>query len=202
MAESAPAADHAGFGASQYSVYLVEDGVTSTLISLAAIFAELSLLAFGGGNTTLPEMQRQVVDVHGWMSASDFSAVFALARAAPGPNLMIVPLLGWRVGGLPGLLVSSVAMFGPSSIVMGLVLGLWRRFKDNPWRRIVQAGLVPVTVGLVAASASIIARASDGTWGLAAITGIAAAASLGERVNPLLVLAAGAVAGLGGIGRF
>jgi chromate transporter len=81
-------------------------------------------------------------------------------------------------------------------------LGLWRRFKNNPWRRIVQVGLIPVTVGLVAASASIIARASDGTWGLAVITGIAAAVTLGERVNPLLVLAAGAVAGLAGIGRF
>jgi chromate transporter len=180
----------------------VEAGMTAVLVSLAAIFAELSLLAFGGGNTTLPEMQRQVVDVHGWMSASDFSAVFALARAAPGPNLMIVPLLGWRIAGLPGLLVSSVAMFGPSSVVVCLALGLWRRFKNNPWRRIVQVGLIPVTVGLVAASASIIARASDGTWGLAVITGIAAAVTLGERVNPLLVLAAGAVAGLAGIGRF
>jgi chromate transporter len=180
----------------------VEECVTAVLVSLAAIFAELSLLAFGGGNTTLPEMQRQVVDVHGWMSAADFSAVFALARAAPGPNLMIVPLLGWRVAGLPGLLVSSVAMFGPSSIVVGLALGLWRRFKNNPWRRIVQAGLVPVTVGLVAASASIIARASDQTLGLTAITVVAVVATLGERVNPLVVLAAGAVAGLAGIGRF
>jgi chromate transporter len=181
---------------------MVEDRVMAVLLSLAGIFAELSLLAFGGGNTTLPEMQRQIVDVHHWMSAPDFSAVFALARAAPGPNLMIVPLLGWRIAGLPGVLVSSVAMFGPSSILVGLALGLWRRFKNNPWRRIVQAGLVPVTVGLVAASAAIIARASDGTWGLALITGIAAAASLRERVHPLWLLAAGAVAGLVGVGQF
>jgi len=174
----------------------------AVLVSLAAIFGELSLLAFGGGNTTLPEMQRQVVDVHGWMTAAEFSAVFALARAAPGPNLMIVPLLGWRVAGLPGLLVSSVAMFGPSSIAMGLVLGVWRRFKDNPWRRIVQVGLVPVTVGLVAASAAIIARASDTTWGLAVITGVAAALSMRDRVHPLWLLAGGAVAGLIGVGRF
>lgn len=176
--------------------------MTGVLVSLAAIFAELSLLAFGGGNTTLPEMQRQVVDVHHWMSASDFSAVFALARTAPGPNLMIVPLLGWRVAGLPGLVVSSVAMFGPSSILMGLALGLWRRFKNNQWRRIVQAGLIPVTVGLVAASAAIIARASDGTWGLAAITVVAVVATLGERVNPLWVLAGGAAAGFAGMGWF
>jgi chromate transporter len=181
---------------------MVENGMMAVLLSLAAIFAELSLLAFGGGNTTLPEMQRQVVDVHQWMTPQEFSAVFALARAAPGPNLMIVPLLGWRIAGLPGVLVASLGMFGPSSIVMGLVLGLWRRFKTNRWRRIVQAGLIPVTVGLVAASAAIIARASDGTWGLALITGVAAAVGMRERVHPLWVLAGGAVAGLIGIGQF
>jgi len=174
--------------------------MTAVLIALAAIFAELSLLAFGGGNSILPEMQRQVVDVHHWITAREFSALFALAQAAPGPNLMIVPLVGWRVAGWAGLLVSSVAKFGPSSVLTGLVLGIWRRFKDKPWRRVVQAGLVPMTVGLVSASAAIIARASDQTLGLAAITIVTAAVSVWGRVHTLWVLAGGAVAGLAGIG--
>jgi hypothetical protein len=71
--------------------------MNDTLISLAIIFSQLSLLAFGGGNTILPEMQRQVVEVHHWMPASEFSALFALAQAAPGPNLMVVTLVGWPV---------------------------------------------------------------------------------------------------------
>jgi chromate transporter len=176
--------------------------VTGTLVSLAIIFAQLSLLAFGGGNTILPEMQRQVVEVHHWMSAQNFSALFALSQAAPGPNLMIVPLVGWNIAGWPGLLVSSLAKFGPSSIVTGLALGAWRRFRDKPWRRIVQAGLVPMTVGLVAASAALIAQASDHTIGLAAITAIGAALSLTTRIHPLWMLAGGALAGLAGVGLF
>ena len=56
-----------------------------TLWALAQIFTQLSVLAFGGGNTILPEMQRQVVDVHGWMTAADFSALFALGRRRRGP---------------------------------------------------------------------------------------------------------------------
>lgn len=66
----------------------------AVLFSLAIIFTELSLMAFGGGFSILPEMQRQVVDVHQWMSAQEFSALFAMAQAAPGPNMMIVPLIG------------------------------------------------------------------------------------------------------------
>jgi len=173
----------------------------AVLVCLAAIFAELSLLAFGGGNTILPEMQRQVVEVHHWMTARDFSALFALAQAAPGPNLMIVPLIGWRIAGWQGLLVSSLAKFAPSSVVTGLVLGVWRRFKDKPWRRIVQAGLVPMTVGLVAASAALIVQASDQTAGLVAITLVCAAVSLKTPAHPLWVLAGGALAGLIGLGQ-
>ncbi|NKI69492.1 chromate transporter [Collimonas pratensis] len=176
--------------------------MSATLISLAAIFSQLSLLAFGGGNTILPEMQRQVVDIHHWMSAQDFSAMFALAQAAPGPNMMVVTLVGWHVAGWPGVLVTTLAKFGPSSILTAIVLHLWQRFKDKPWRGIVQAGLVPMTVGLVAASASLITEASAHTWGLASIAGGCALITFRSKIHPLWVLAAGALLGLSGIGQY
>ena len=106
--------------------------MSETLTALALIFAQLSLIAFGGGNTTLPEMHRQVVDVHHWMTGADFAALYALAQAAPGPNMMVAPLIGWQVAGLAGLLVTTVALFGPSSIVTVIALRLWRRSKDKP----------------------------------------------------------------------
>ena len=173
-----------------------------TLISLAIIFCQLSLLAFGGGNTILPEMQRQVVDVHHWMPASEFSALFALAQAAPGPNLMVVTLVGWHVAGWAGMLVTSVAKFGPSSIVTILAMKAWERFKDRPWRRYAQAGLVPVTAGLVAASAALIAHASDTTLIAWAITAVCAGLAIKNRIHPLWLLAAGSLIGLTGFGQF
>ena len=115
------------------------------LLALALLFAELSLLAFGGGPTVLPEMQRRVVEVHGWMTAAQFTALFGLAQAAPGPNMMVVTLLGWRVAGFWGALAATAAMFGPSSVVTGVALRVWERFRHAPWRRAVQAGLVPIT---------------------------------------------------------
>ena len=172
----------------------------STLVALAVLFAQLSLVAFGGGNTVLPEMQRQVVDVHHWMSAQEFGALFALAQAAPGPNLMIVVLIGWHVAGWPGVLVSSIAKFGPSSLLTALALHGWERFKDRPWRPIVQRGILPITVGLVIASAFVIGRASAGNWTSAAIIAASTLLMTRTRLHPLFVLAAGAVIGLAGVG--
>ncbi|WP_109480711.1 chromate transporter [Paraburkholderia sp. C35] len=170
-----------------------------TLIALAVIFSQLSLLAFGGGNTILPEMQRQVVEVHHWMPASEFSALFALAQAAPGPNMMIVTLVGWHVAGWAGMLVTSLAKFGPSSIVTILAMHAWNRFKDRPWRRVAQKGLVPVTAGLVAASAVLIAQSSDTSWLAWVITGACAVLAFKTRIHPLWLLGGGAVLGMVGL---
>ena len=79
---------------------------------LGALYAQLSLLAVGGVVTVLPEMQRAVVEVRGWMAPAEFAALFALAQAAPGPNMMVATLVGWRVAGLPGALVATLGMIG------------------------------------------------------------------------------------------
>ena len=171
------------------------------LVSLAAIFSQLSLLAFGGGNTILPEMQRQVVEVHRWMSQADFSAMFALAQAAPGPNMMIVTLIGWHVAGWPGVFVTSVAKFGPSSLVTILAVHAWERFKDRPWRRYAQLGLMPVTAGIIAASAALIAEASNTTAIAWAITSFTVVMAMTTRIHPLWLLAVGSLIGLAGFGQ-
>lgn len=166
------------------------------LLTLAIIFTQLSLLAFGGGNAILPEMQHQVVEVHHWLSASEFSAMFAMAQAAPGPNMMIVPLVGWHVAGPAGLFITSLAKFGPSSVLTIYALKFWNHFKDNPLRERFEKALKPITVGLVLTSAWIIAEASAQNLLLAAIVGVAAMLSLCKKIHPLWVMVFGAAAGV------
>lgn len=165
------------------------------LFTLALVFTQLSLLAFGGGNAILPEMQHQVVEVHQWLSNTEFSAMFAMAQAAPGPNMMIVPLVGWHVAGPAGLLITSLAKFGPSSIITIFALKLWNNFKDHPLRERFEIALKPITVGLVLVSAYIIADASAQNWLLVGIVVVATIMSLFKKIHPLWVMAFGAVTG-------
>ncbi|MCH7394900.1 chromate transporter [Acinetobacter dispersus] len=166
------------------------------LVTLAVVFTQLSLLAFGGGNAILPEMQHQVVTVHQWMSAEQFSSLFAMAQAAPGPNMMIVPLVGWHVAGPAGLLVTSLAKFGPSSIITIYALKFWERFKDNPLRARFEKALKPITVGLVLVSAWLIADASAQNLLLVMIVIITAILGMFKKIHPLWVMAAGAGLGI------
>ena len=71
-----------------------------TLSALAVQFAMLSLLAFGGANAVIPEIHRQAVEVNHWMTDQDFVSLFAISQTAPGPNVMISTLVGWKAAGL------------------------------------------------------------------------------------------------------
>ena len=170
----------------------------SPVLALAILFGQLSLLSFGGANSILPDLQRQVVG-QGWMTGHEFAALFALAQAAPGPNMMVVSLIGWRVAGLPGALVSTVAIAGPTSILTYLTSGLWFRWRDKPLRKAIQAGLLPVTIGLVMASAALITVSTTLDWRTGLITAAVAAAIYFTKWHPLLVLGGAALLGAVGL---
>ncbi len=153
------------------------------------------MLAIGGLMPVLPELQRQVVSVHGYMDRATFAALFALAQAAPGPNLMVATLIGMHVAGVTGALISTAAIVGPSSLLTYVTAGLWYRFRERTWRKVIQVGLVPVTVGLVSASAALLAEVTTTSVLAGLITAVSAAFLVGTRWHPLWFLAAGAALG-------
>lgn len=168
---------------------------------LAARFFSLSLMAFGGANAVIPELHRDVVDVHHWMSDREFAALFAIAQAAPGPNVMIVTLVGWKVAGLAGALVATIAMCAPACVLAVLAAKIWDRYRQAPFRAALAAGLAPVTVGLIGASAYLLIRTADANVRLALVTLGAAGVAFFTKLNPLWCLAAAAALGFVGVLR-
>ena len=169
------------------------------LATLAVQFAIMSLLALGGANAVVPEIHRQAVDLGHWMTDRQFSDFFAISQAAPGPNVMIVTLVGYHVAGFWGALVATLAMCGPTAVLAFFFARAWDRFKDAPWRVVMQAGLVPISVGLVGASAIVLARAADHNLVAALITIASAATAYWTRWSPLFVFAIAGLLGLAGL---
>jgi chromate transporter len=169
-----------------------------TLMVVAAHFALLSLFAFGGATSAVPEMHRQAVELQHWMSDRQFSELFAMAQVAPGPNVMIVTLIGQQAGGILGGLIATCAMCLPSCALAYVVYHVFYRFKGAHWQIAIQSGLVPVTIGLVAASALIVARAADHDVFSVVITIATAAFTYWSRTTPLVALALAAMLGFAG----
>jgi chromate transporter len=168
---------------------------TDALGSLAMHFAVLSLFAIGGANAAVPEMHRVAVELERWMSDGQFAEMFALAQMTPGPNVIISTLIGYHVAGLAGALTATAAMCGPTCLFAFWIGRLWDRFKDAPWRMAVQAGLVPVSIGLLAASALLVARGASGGWISYAIMAGSAAMAYLSRLSPLWAFAAAGLIG-------
>ena len=166
------------------------------LLELALYFGILSLVSFGGIPAVTSEMQRLVVDVKGWATPAEFVQLFAVAQAAPGPNVLVVSLLGWKAAGIAGALVALVASCLPAGALAWWVAGLWERFKDSPWRAIIQKALAPLVVGLIL-SGGVVLATPGGTpdWRMWFIAGATAVATLFTRLNPLWVLGAAGVVG-------
>ncbi|MGH8669102.1 MAG: chromate transporter [Burkholderiales bacterium] len=166
-----------------------------TLLELALYFGMLSLISVGGMPAVMPELQRIVVDVKGWLTPGEFLQAFAVGQAAPGPNILIASLIGWKVAGIPGALVALAAICGPAAVIAWWVSELWERFKDSPWRRAIQRAIAPVVVALILSSGFVIATPAAPDWRLWLIAGASAAAMLASNLNPLWMLAGGGVLG-------
>ena len=134
------------------------------LVALLLVFAPLSLVSLGGGPSIFAEMQRQAVDVHGWLSAGQFTDLFAISRAAPGPGSLICALVGWQAAGFLGALAAALGLYVPSSCLLLAVGHWWRRRGDSPARRMIERGLAPVAVGLIFAGVYALLQADGAGW--------------------------------------
>ena len=165
------------------------------MLHIAFYFALLSLVSVGGIPSVMPEMQRLVVDVEGWMTAAEYTQLFAIAQAAPGPNVLVTALIGWKIAGIAGGLVALGSFCVPAGVLAYSIGGLWDRMRDAPWRKVFQRALVPITVGFVVSGGFVLATPQGLSWQSALIAGASAAALYATRLNPLWILASGGALG-------
>jgi len=163
---------------------------------LVRVFAFLSLLTVGGGMAAFPEMKLLTVDVHKWLTFPQLIHIYSVGQMAPGPNMMMIVVIGQWAGGFLGAVVTVVAFFGPTALLAFVVGKGWRKLEKWPWRKSIQEGLAPVSIGLLLAGCFTMAKG--------AITGLETGALavgtllilLQYKINPALLVLAAAVIGI------
>ena len=167
--------------------------------TMISTFGLMSLFAVGGANAAIPEMHRVAVDVNHWLTDRQFADIYAISQLSPGPNVLIVTLIGYAVAGFGGALAATLAMCVPTAVLAYYVSGLLGRSSHSRWPSIIQTALVPLSIGLMAASALIVAQAADRNWAAAILTLVVAALAYATRINPLYLLLAGGILGFAGV---
>jgi chromate transporter len=174
--------------AGMVSLFLFQRG----LFDLAAVMMKIDLFAFGGGFASVPLMLHEVVSVRSWLDSKTFMDGIALGQVTPGPIVITATFVGYRIAGLGGAIVSTIAIFTPSFIML-LIMVRWfdRLYRFALFRRALHGALVSF-VGLLLAVTVRFALAVPWTVTTIILCGLAFAA-LRCRVDVLWVVIAGAL---------
>lgn len=178
----------AGLGGAQTAVALWD---------LFLRFAMLSLLSVGGALTTAAGMQKFLVLEQVWLTDSQFTGAVALAQAAPGPNVLFVAVLGWNVAGMPGVAATLAGTLLPSSVLAVAAGRLGALHREARALRAFNSGMAPLVLGLLLATAWLLARPTlhGHGWATAAVVAASAAWMVTTKASPLWPVVAGALAG-------
>jgi chromate transporter len=171
----------------------------NVLISLFLKLSAFSALAFGGINALLPALYELSVNQEHWLNTQTFADYFAIAQAAPGPNLMTVTLIGWHAGGVLGAIVASIAICWPSSIMVYFLQRYITNLRNPTTKQTVQFAASALAVGLVLGSAWSISQQITQSISALLLTLVSIAVILFTRWHPLYLIALGAVLGLLGL---
>jgi chromate transporter len=129
------------------------------LVRLATVFIRVGAVTFGGGFVMIPLIEQSVVEANHWLSPQEFADATALGQITPGPVLITATFIGYRVAGVVGSLVATVAVFAPAFAMTIAAGSSLRRFQANELVQAFLRGVTPAVVGLLAAAAWGIGRA-------------------------------------------
>ncbi len=130
----------------------------NTLVKLFISFFKIGAFSFGGGYAMLPLIKEEIIEVHGWLTNSEFIDILAVSEMTPGPiAINSATFLGYKVSGVLGSVVATVAVVLPSFIVMSIIIHFLNKFKNSPYSDWFFKGIRPIVLGLIASAAVSVA---------------------------------------------
>lgn len=180
-----------------------------TLLKLFFSFFQIGLFSIGGGYAAMPLIQAQVVDLHGWLTMTQFADIMTIAEMTPGPiAINSATFVGIQIAGLPGALVATLGCIFPSCVIVMTLAYVYYRFRGLNVVQGILAGLRPAVIAMIAsAGISLFSMSIYGSRSFPADLTNINFLSLGIflvgffilrkwKVSPILVMASSGVAGI------
>jgi chromate transporter len=166
------------------------------LLELFVKFCTLSLVAVGGALATAGDMFRFMVDEKQWLNAGQFADSVSLAQIAPGPNILFVTVLGLQAGGISGAIAATLGILLPSSVLVLAGYRVRTKYQHTDLVKALGIGLAPLALGLIGSTGLTLAGSAHRDPILIGLLIVAVLLSVKTKMNPLWILAIGAVVGI------
>lgn len=116
-------------------------------------FFQIGLFSIGGGYAAMPLIQNQVVDLHSWLTMTQFADIMTIAEMTPGPiAINSATFVGIQVGGLPGAVIATIGCIFPSCVIVMMLAYVYYRFRGLNMVQGVLAGLRPAVIAMIASA--------------------------------------------------
>jgi chromate transporter len=161
---------------------------SNVYFKLISVFSGISLSLFGGGYVMVPIMQSLIVSDLKWLNNQQFVDSITFSQVTPGPILISALFVGYKLAGFFGGLLAIAAIFIPSATLMLIVADIFKRNKQHQAMQRILAGIKPVVVGMIIASAILLLRSLALDKAVIAITMVTFVLSFRFKVSPVYLI--------------
>lgn len=123
------------------------------LLKLFWRFFQIGMFSIGGGMAAMPLIQNQVVNLHHWLTLTEFTDLITIAEMTPGPiAINSATFVGIRIAGIPGAIVATIGCIFPSCVIVSLLAWIYFKFKELTVVQGILSGLRPTIVALISSA--------------------------------------------------
>ena len=164
--------------------------------TLFLTFLKIGSVLYGSGYVLLAFLRNDFVERLGWLTNQQLLDAVAVGQFTPGPVFTTATFVGYILGGVPGALLATVAIFLPAFVFVAALNPLVPMLRRSPWMSGLLDGVNVAAIGLMAAVLAVLARDAVVDWYTAALAVLAAGVLLRSNLNSAWLVAAGGLAGL------
>jgi chromate transporter len=163
---------------------------------LFGVFLKIGAIVWGGGFAAIPFIRAEVVDARQWLSAREFIDGVALGQITPGPVAITATFVGYRVLGIAGALLATIAMFLPSFVILLVLLRVYDRIREHHLVKGFLQGILPAVVGMLLSAAVMVGRESIATVPAAILGVLSLSLLIAVKLDPVWLVLGGGLVGL------
>jgi chromate transporter len=151
-------------------------------------FFKIGMLAFGGGFNSIPLIQHETINIHHWLTLSQFRDGIALGQITPGPVLITSAFIGYKVYGFIGAVTATVAIFTPSLILLFLLYNVHTKLTRLPVINVIMKGILAGFIGLLVSTTIHFGIESLYDWKTWLVFSLSLIALVKFKIDPLWII--------------